>query len=79
MPVARWVKEFRPELARDIAPGYAEIDCRTDYHKARIDDVSRQTHTQSLSAARANAVWQRPTMSRGGGPFWFRLRAHSQA
>src|SRR6266852_5674771 len=54
--VARWVKEFRPELPVIIATGYAEMIADEDYHKARIDDVIRKPYAVSDVLARANAV-----------------------
>ena len=38
--VARWVKEFRPELPVIIATGYSEMIATEDYEKARIDEVT---------------------------------------
>ena len=40
--VARWVKEFRPELPVIIATGYSEMIATEDYDKARIDEVIRK-------------------------------------
>src|SRR5436309_8036084 len=40
--VARWVKEFRPELPVIIASGYSEMIATEDYDKARIDEVIRK-------------------------------------
>jgi PAS domain S-box-containing protein len=40
--VARWVKEFRPELPVIIATGYSEMITAEDYEKARIDEVIRK-------------------------------------
>ena len=54
--VARWVREFRPELPVIIATGYAEMIAEEDYHKARIDDVIRKPYSVTDVLARANAV-----------------------
>jgi PAS domain S-box-containing protein len=54
--VARWVKEFRPELPVIIATGYAEMIAEEDYHKARIDDVIRKPYAVADVLARANMV-----------------------
>jgi two-component system cell cycle sensor histidine kinase/response regulator CckA len=54
--VARWVKEFKPELPVIIATGYAEMIAEEDYHKARIDDVIRKPYAVSDVIARANLV-----------------------
>jgi len=37
--VARWVKEFRPDLPVIIATGFAEMITSEDYAKARIDEA----------------------------------------
>jgi CheY-like chemotaxis protein len=60
--VARWVKEFRPQLPVIIATGYSEMICEEDYLKARIDDVIRKPYAvndvlkrvQTLLASPAN-------------------------
>ena len=54
--VARWVKEFRPELPVIIATGYAEMIAEEDYHKARIDDVIRKPYAVSDVLARTNLI-----------------------
>ncbi len=54
--VARWVKEFRPELPVIIATGYAEMIAEEDYGKARIDDVIRKPYAVADVLARANLV-----------------------
>jgi PAS domain S-box-containing protein len=54
--VARWVKEFRPELPVIIATGYAEMIAEEDYEKARIDDVIRKPYTVADVLVRANVV-----------------------
>ena len=57
--VARWVKEFRPELPVIIATGYAEMIASEDYEKARIDDVIRKPYAVADVLARANLVLTR--------------------
>jgi CheY-like chemotaxis protein len=54
--VARWVKEFRPELPVIIATGYAEMIAEEDYQKARIDDVIRKPYAVADVLARASMV-----------------------
>ena len=54
--VARWVKEFRPELPVIIATGYAEMIAEEDYKLARIDDVIRKPFTLAEVLGRANSV-----------------------
>lgn len=54
--VARWVKEFRPELPVIIATGYADMIAEEDYNKARIDDVIRKPYAVADVLARANLV-----------------------
>jgi DNA-binding response OmpR family regulator len=58
--VARWVREFRPELPVIIATGSAEMIAEEDYHKARIDDVIRKPYAVADVLARANAVLAAP-------------------
>jgi two-component system cell cycle sensor histidine kinase/response regulator CckA len=58
--VARWVKEFRPELPVIIATGYAEMIAEEDYTKARIDDVIRKPYAVADVLARASAVLAAP-------------------
>jgi PAS domain S-box-containing protein len=58
--VARWVKEFRPELPVIIATGYAEMIAEEDYQKARIDDVIRKPYAVADVLARANMVLAAP-------------------
>ena len=58
--VARWVREFRPELPVIIATGYAEMIAEEDYQKARIDDVIRKPYAVAEVLARANAVLAAP-------------------
>jgi PAS domain S-box-containing protein len=60
--VARWVKEFRPELPVIIATGYAEMIAEEDYEGARIDDVIRKPYALADVLARASLVLdQQPT------------------
>ena len=54
--VARWVKEFRPDLPVIIATGYAEMIAEEDYNKARIDDVIRKPYAIADLLARANSI-----------------------
>lgn len=54
--VARWVKEFRPDLPVIIATGYAEMIAEEDYGKARIDAVIRKPYAIADVLARANLV-----------------------
>jgi PAS domain S-box-containing protein len=60
--VARWVKEFRPDLPVIIATGYAEMIAEEDYELARIDDVIRKPYAVADVLGRANLVlMQQPT------------------
>ena len=54
--VARWVKEFRPDLPVIIATGFAEMIAEEDYQKARIDDVIRKPYSLADVLNRANMV-----------------------
>jgi PAS domain S-box-containing protein len=54
--VARWVKEFRPDLPVIIATGYAEMIAEEDYQGARIDDVIRKPYSLADVLNRANMV-----------------------
>lgn len=54
--VARWVKEFRPDLPVIIATGFAEMIEEEDYTKARIDDVIRKPYALADVLKRAHAV-----------------------
>ncbi|HVS81218.1 MAG TPA: hypothetical protein VHE60_05755 [Pyrinomonadaceae bacterium] len=56
LQVARWVKEFRPDLPVIIATGYAEMIAEEDYHKARIDEVIRKPYAVADVLARANSI-----------------------
>jgi PAS domain S-box-containing protein len=57
--VARWVKEFRPDLPVIIATGYAEMIAEEDYNLARIDDVIRKPYAVADVLSRANLVLMR--------------------
>jgi len=57
--VARWVKEFRPDLPVIIATGFAEMIAEEDYHKARIDDVISKPYALSDVLLRANTILAR--------------------
>ena len=54
--VARWVKEFRPELPVIIATGYSEMISAEDYEKARIDEVIRKPYAVADVLNCANQV-----------------------
>ena len=54
--VARWIKEFRPDLPVIIATGFAEMIAEEDYQKARIDDVIRKPYSLTDVLKRANMV-----------------------
>lgn len=54
--VARWVKEFRPNLPVIIATGFSEMITEEDYHKARIDDVIRKPYTLPDVLSRAHTI-----------------------
>ena len=54
--VARWVKEFKPNLPLIIATGYAEMISEDDYEKARIDDVIRKPYAVTDVLARADSI-----------------------
>jgi two-component system cell cycle sensor histidine kinase/response regulator CckA len=54
--VARWVKEFRPDLPVIIATGYAEMIAEEDYQRARIDDVIRKPYALADVLQRAHAI-----------------------
>ena len=57
--VARWVKEFRPDLPVIIATGFAEMIAKEDYDKARIDDVISKPYALSDVLMRANTILAR--------------------
>lgn len=54
--VARWVKEFRPELPVIIATGYSEMISAEDHEKARIDEVIRKPYAVADVLNCANQV-----------------------
>jgi PAS domain S-box-containing protein len=54
--VARWVKEFRPDLPVIIATGFAEMITKEDHDKARIDDVIRKPYAVADVLNRANQI-----------------------
>jgi len=54
--VARWVKEFRPELPVIIATGFAEMIAAEDYEKARIDEVIRKPYALADVLQRAQVI-----------------------
>jgi two-component system cell cycle sensor histidine kinase/response regulator CckA len=62
--VARWVKEFRPDLPVIIATGYAEMIAEEDYQNARIDDVIRKPYALPYVLNRANTLIAAQTVTR---------------
>ena len=54
--VARWVKEFRPDLPVIIATGFSEMIADEDYQKARIDQVIPKPYALADVRAKANAL-----------------------
>jgi two-component system cell cycle sensor histidine kinase/response regulator CckA len=54
--VARWVKEFRPELPVIIATGYSEMITEEDYKRARIDEVIRKPYALADVLQRAHVI-----------------------
>jgi len=62
--VARWVKEFRPDLPVIIATGFAEMIAQEDYQKARIDDVISKPYAVADVLMRANAILARQSNGR---------------
>jgi PAS domain S-box-containing protein len=54
--VARWVKEFRPDLPVIIATGFSEMIADEDYQKARIDEVISKPYAVADVLSRANAI-----------------------
>ena len=54
--VARWVKEFRPDLPVIIATGFAEMITSEDYAKARIDEVISKPYAAGDVLNRANYI-----------------------
>ena len=59
--VARWVKEFRPDLPVIIATGFAEMIAEEDYQKARIDEVIRKPYALADVLNRAHAILASPS------------------
>ena len=57
--VARWVKEFRPDLPVIIATGFAEMIAPEDYQRARIDEVIQKPYALADVLTRAHAVLAR--------------------
>jgi DNA-binding response OmpR family regulator len=57
--VARWVKEFRPDLPVIIATGFAEMIADEDYNKSRIDDVISKPYALSDVLMRAHTILAR--------------------
>src|SRR5947199_1906297 len=54
--VARWVKEFRPDLPVIIATGFSEMIADEDYQKARIDQVIPKPYALAEVLAKANTL-----------------------
>ena len=54
--VARWVKEFRPNLPVIIATGFSEMIADEDYQKARIDQVIPKPYAVADVLAKANGL-----------------------
>src|SRR5204863_4660400 len=57
--VARWVKEFRPNMPVIIATGFAEMIAQEDYNKARIDEVISKPYAVADVLMRANMILAR--------------------
>jgi CheY-like chemotaxis protein len=57
--VARWVKEFRPDMPVIIATGFAEMIAQDDYNKARIDEVISKPYAVADVLVRANVILAR--------------------
>jgi PAS domain S-box-containing protein len=62
--VARWVKEFRPELPVIIATGYSEMITEEDYKRARIDEVIRKPYALADVLQRAHVILAAQSASR---------------
>jgi PAS domain S-box-containing protein len=62
--VARWVKEFRPDLPVIIATGFSEMIADEDYQKARIDEVISKPYAVADVLSRANAIIARKANER---------------
>ncbi|HMG73795.1 MAG TPA: response regulator [Pyrinomonadaceae bacterium] len=54
--VARWVKQFRPDLPVIIATGFAEMIASEDYENARIHEIIRKPYSVADVLARANGL-----------------------
>jgi PAS domain S-box-containing protein len=54
--VARWVKEFRPQMPVIIATGFAEMIAEEDYKRARIDEVIRKPYALADVLQRAQVI-----------------------
>src|SRR5437867_1133670 len=59
--VARWVKEFRPDLPVIIATGFSEMIADEDYQKARIDQVIPKPYAVAEVLAKANTLLAKQT------------------
>ena len=57
--VARWVKEFRPNMPVIIATGFAGMIAEEDYDKARIDEVISKPYAVADVLLRANLILAR--------------------
>ena len=57
--VARWVKEFRPNMPVIIATGFAEMIAQEDYNKARIDEVISKPYAVADVLMSANVILAR--------------------
>lgn len=57
--VARWVKEFRPNMPVIIATGFAGMIAEEDYDKARIDEVISKPYAVADVLMRANVILAR--------------------
>ncbi|HEX7720906.1 MAG TPA: ATP-binding protein, partial [Pyrinomonadaceae bacterium] len=57
--VARWVKEFRPNMPVIIATGFAGMIAEEDYDKARIDEVISKPYAVADVLMRANMILAR--------------------
>ena len=57
--VARWVKEFRPNMPVIIATGFAEMIAQEDYDQARIDEVISKPYAVADLLTRSNMILAR--------------------
>jgi PAS domain S-box-containing protein len=62
--VARWVKEFRPQMPVIIATGFAEMIAEEDYKRARIDEVIRKPYALADVLQRAQVILAAQSESR---------------